>query len=74
MSTGDLFRNVIKSGSPKGVELKKIIDEGKMIPGDAAAELLKEEMDKHPKDTKFLIDGFPRSEDNITGWDKILAS
>ena len=76
LSTGDLFRDVIKSGTPKGDEIKKIIDEGKMIPGDTAAELLKDEMEKHTKDAKepvkFLIDGFPRTEDNISGWDKIL--
>ena len=48
-----------------------------MIPGDTAVELLKDEMDKHTKEStapvKFLIDGFPRTEDNISGWDRILS-
>ena len=48
-----------------------------MIPGDTAAEILKIEMDKVTNDGKepkrFLLDGFPRTEDNIAGWDRILS-
>ena len=41
-SAGDLLRNLIKSGTPKGEEIKGIIDQGQMVPGDTTAELLKE--------------------------------
>ena len=46
-----------------------------MIPGDCAAELLKDEMDKVTSDgpKRFLLDGFPRTEDNISGWETILS-
>ena len=49
--------------------------EGKLVPGEVTVNLIKAAMEKKGwTKTKFLIDGFPRSQENQDGWDKIMAA
>ena len=48
--------------------------EGKYVPVKITCGLIKKEMDKYGKDKIFLIDGYPRNQDNIDGWKKEFAN
>ncbi|VDL69276.1 unnamed protein product [Nippostrongylus brasiliensis] len=62
LSSGDLLRDEVKSGSPRGAQLTKIMEAGELVPQDVVLDLIKEAMLKAvAKGSKgFLIDGYPR--------------
>ncbi|GMR43903.1 hypothetical protein PMAYCL1PPCAC_14098, partial [Pristionchus mayeri] len=62
LSSGDLLRAEVKSGSPRGAELTKIMEAGQLVPLTVVLDLIKEAMLKEvAKGSKgFLIDGYPR--------------
>jgi len=62
LSTGDLMRHEMASGSELGQLLNSFISEGHLVPDDVTMQLLEQYIDSLPKDTKGLIfDGFPRT-------------
>jgi len=69
LSAGDLLREERDSGSDKANLINSYISEGKIVPVEITCELIKQAMKKAGwADKKYLIDGFPRSEDNLLGW------
>ncbi len=71
LSTGDLLRAELGSEGPQAVEIKKYIDAGELVPNDIMMRLLKESMERITRTTgrnNFLLDGFPRSLNNMKGW------
>uniref|UniRef100_A0A0M3ID21 Adenylate kinase isoenzyme 1 n=1 Tax=Ascaris lumbricoides TaxID=6252 RepID=A0A0M3ID21_ASCLU len=62
LSSGDLLRDEVKSGSARGAELNKIMEQGQLVPLEVVLDLVKEAMlEAVKKGTKgFLIDGYPR--------------
>jgi len=60
LSTGDLLREELASGSTRAQELKEIMAEGELVSMDTVLELVKEAMIKNKDCNGFLIDGFPR--------------
>ncbi|KAF8385583.1 hypothetical protein PRIPAC_74725 [Pristionchus pacificus] len=62
LSSGDLLRAEVKSGSSRGAELTKIMEAGQLVPLTVVLDLIKEAMLKEvAKGSKgFLIDGYPR--------------
>ncbi|CAJ0954253.1 unnamed protein product, partial [Mesorhabditis belari] len=62
LSSGDLLRDEVKSGSPRGSELTAIMEAGQLVPLEVVLDLVKEAMlKKVAQGTKgFLIDGYPR--------------
>ncbi|KAI6191949.1 Adenylate kinase isoenzyme 1 [Aphelenchoides bicaudatus] len=62
LSSGDLLRAEVKSGSPLGTQLTKIMEAGELVPMDVVLDLVKDAMLKAvAKGSKgFLIDGYPR--------------
>jgi adenylate kinase len=61
ISTGDMLRAAIKAGAPLGLEAKKFMDAGALVPDDVIIGLVKERI-KQPDAAKgFLFDGFPRT-------------
>lgn len=62
LSTGDLMRKEMASGSELGQVLNSYISQGHLVPDDVTVQLLEQYIDSLPKDTKGLIfDGFPRT-------------
>jgi UMP-CMP kinase len=76
LSAGDLLRAERKNGGEKGELINNYIKEGKIIPVAITIGLIKAAMEEAGKTgkTKFLIDGFPRNEDNLNGWNEIMDS
>ncbi|KAM3727803.1 Adenylate kinase isoenzyme [Dirofilaria immitis] len=62
LSSGDLLRAEVKSGSPRGSELNKLMENGQLVPLEVVLDLVKEAMlQAIAKGSKgFLIDGYPR--------------
>ncbi|CAK9827841.1 Adenylate kinase [Anthophora retusa] len=61
LSTGDMLRAEINSGSAIGSEIKKVIDEGKLVSDDLVVNMINHNLDKPECKRGFLLDGFPRS-------------
>lgn len=61
LSTGDMLRAEINSGSSLGTEVKKIMDEGKLVSDDLVVSMIDSNLDKPECKRGFLLDGFPRS-------------
>nr|XP_033772170.1 UMP-CMP kinase [Geotrypetes seraphini] len=77
LSAGDLLREERKkSNSQDGELIDKCIKEGAIVPVEITIRLLQRAMNEAMKadaqKNKFLIDGFPRNEDNLQGWNKAM--
>ncbi|XP_021613980.1 UMP-CMP kinase 3 isoform X1 [Manihot esculenta] len=70
LSAGDLLREEIKSGSENGTMIQDMIKEGKIVPSEVTIKLLQKAMQENEND-KFLIDGFPRNEENRAAFESI---
>ena len=70
---GDLLREEIKKGTEDGKLIKSIMAEGKYVPVKITCNLIKNAMDSYGKNNIFLIDGYPRNQDNIDGWKEIFG-
>ncbi|KAF3426298.1 hypothetical protein E2986_13348 [Frieseomelitta varia] len=64
ISSGDLLREEVASGSPRGASLQEAMSQGLFVPTDIVLDLIRERMEKAKKEestkTGFLIDGYPR--------------
>lgn len=61
ISTGDMFRDAIKAGTPLGTLAKSYIDRGDLVPDEVTIGLVKERLSQDDCAKGFLLDGFPRT-------------
>jgi len=61
ISTGDMLRAAVKTGTPLGVIAKKIMEEGGLVSDDLIINLVKERIKQADCANGFLFDGFPRT-------------
>ena len=61
ISTGDLLRNEVNSGSEIGKSLKQIMESGKLVSTDIVLDLLKKRLAQSDTKNGYILDGFPRS-------------
>ena len=72
LSTGDLLRAEVASGSEKGKALSAIMNEGGLVKTTDLLELVSAAM-KKTVGAKYLLDGFPRNMENINTWDEVMG-
>jgi adenylate kinase len=61
ISTGDMLRAAVKAGTPLGLEAKKFMDAGSLVPDEVIIGLVKERIKQPDAARGFLFDGFPRT-------------
>ena len=61
ISTGDLLRAAVKSGSDLGVKAKSYMDAGELVPDQLVIDLVKERLAADDAQKGFILDGFPRN-------------
>ena len=73
ISTGDIIRKEIKSDSEFGIQLKAIVEKGELVPYELIIKILESALVRSKNAKGFIFDGFPRTIDQATDLDKILA-
>ncbi len=61
ISTGEMFRASLKKGTPLGLEAKKYMDSGELVPDDVVVGMVRERIQQPDCSEGFLLDGFPRT-------------
>ncbi len=73
LSTGDMLRNAVKNAEPLGLEAKKIMDAGKLVPDDLMIKMIEERIGQPDCGKGFILDGFPRTVPQAKALDIMLA-
>lgn len=75
VSTGDIFRQAVKDGSPIGLNAKAYMDSGALVPDDVVVGVVKERIQKDDcKKHGFILDGFPRTISQADALPALLSS
>lgn len=61
ISTGDLLRAAVKGGTELGIQAKKFMDAGELVPDQLVIDLVKERLAQEDAQNGFMLDGFPRN-------------
>ena len=61
ISTGDALRDVIRSGSELGEQVKDLMDQGKFVPDEIVTEIIRDRVSSPDCANGFILDGFPRN-------------
>lgn len=73
ISTGDMFREAVKNGTAMGLEAKKYMDAGQLVPDQVTIGIVEERLAMPDCEAGFLLDGFPRTTVQAQALDKVLA-
>ena len=73
LSTGDLLRSEIGDQTPLGLEAKKFMDQGQLVPDEVVIGMISTKLDANPEARGFIFDGFPRTTAQAEALDKLLA-
>ena len=72
LSTGDLLRSEIAKKTPLGLEAKKFMDKGQLVPDEVVIGMISSALDSNPDAVGFLFDGFPRTSNQAEALDNLL--
>ena len=61
ISTGDIFRKNISENTLLGIEAKKYIDDGQLVPDEVTINMVKDRLQQEDCENGYLLDGFPRT-------------
>ncbi len=73
LSTGDLLRSEIARKTPLGIEAKKLMDKGNLVPDEVVIGMINDAVDLNMESAGFLFDGFPRTAIQAEELDNLLA-
>jgi len=68
-----MLRRHIKEQSPLGLEAATYIDKGHLVPDAVVINMIRQKLEENPQATGFIYDGFPRTTEQATQLDRILA-
>jgi adenylate kinase len=73
ISTGDIFRANVVGGTPLGLEAKRFMESGQLVPDGVTINMVRERLAEPDAGDGFLLDGFPRTLPQAAALDKLLA-
>ena len=73
ISTGDIFRKNVADKTPLGIEAKSYMDRGEYVPDTLTNALVKDRLSQPDALKGFLLDGYPRTLDQVEKLDQVLA-
>ncbi|MBK8414472.1 MAG: Adenylate kinase [Bacteroidetes bacterium ADurb.Bin397] len=73
LSTGDILRGEIANGTPLGLEAKKLMDQGILVPDEVVIGMISNKLDSNPGAKGFIFDGFPRTKAQAAALDQLLS-
>jgi adenylate kinase len=73
ISTGDIFRANVSQGTPLGLEAKRYMDSGGLVPDEVTINMVRARLAEPDAADGFLLDGFPRTVPQAVALDKMLA-
>jgi len=73
ISTGDIFRTNVSDGTDLGLEARKYMDAGDLVPDEVTIGMVKERLSHDDTSEGFLLDGFPRTVQQAVVLDDMLA-
>ncbi len=73
LSTGDMLRAAVASGSELGRQAKEVMEAGRFMPDEIIVEMISERIDRPDCRKGFILDGFPRTTNQAEALDKMLA-
>lgn len=74
ISTGDIFRANVRDETPLGVEAKGFMDRGEYVPDTLTNALVADRLKHDDCEPGFLLDGYPRTLDQVRTLDDVLAA
>jgi adenylate kinase len=72
ISTGDILRSAIQSGTEMGLKAKKFMDAGDLVPDEVVIGIIKDRLKEKDCKNGFLLDGFPRTIEQAKALDSLL--
>jgi adenylate kinase len=74
ISTGDIFRTNVGEGTALGLEAKKYMDAGQLVPDEVTIDMVRDRLAEPDAADGFLLDGFPRTVPQARVLDEMLGS
>lgn len=74
LSTGDMLRAAVASGSDLGERVKGIMERGDLVSDDVVIALIEDQIDNNPDAAGFIFDGFPRTVPQAEALDSALST
>jgi adenylate kinase len=73
ISTGEMLRANVKDGTELGIEAKKYMDAGELVPDELIVKMAAERLDEPDAQDGFILDGFPRTIEQAKALDQQLS-
>jgi adenylate kinase len=74
VSTGDILREAINAGTALGKRVRESLDSGALVPDDLMAELIADRLSRSDTAGGFILDGFPRTAEQVLILDRVLET
>jgi len=73
LSSGEMLRGAAASGTPMGMQIKSLIDQGRLVPDEMIVSIIADRLSEADAKKGFILDGFPRTVPQAKALDRLLS-